>query len=170
MEHKAYIFDHFRFAQELEPILRAALHWNRCAELVAFVEEDLRSFSDPYEGEPLRDHWQEMVNPPDVHQYGDFALTKYYQPASDIGLGEAWIAIHEYLQAAPVARSAILGTTIEEDGVVFDPGKMGSYIQSASDVVQNITLIRASRSDELAPALEMLEEASKLSRGLYVTF
>ena len=131
MEHKAFLFEFEQFEHELLPILQAALATNDCAELVAFIRRSVASLKDPYEGAPLKEGWQTMIETPDAHQYGDIALTKYYDPADDRGLGSSWEQIQTIVASDPgVHISPILGSVIEKSNAVFDPGKMGSYFQN----------------------------------------
>jgi hypothetical protein len=115
-----------------------------------------------------------MIETADPHQYGDFAVTKYYQPSEDIGLGNNWQGIQEMISGDPtLVESPILGTPLGPEGNRFDPGKMGSYFQSPQQVRQNLHyLVRLTKQTnaELSEAVEMLRQAADAKEGLYVTF
>jgi hypothetical protein len=109
------------------------------------------------------------------HTYGDFALTKSYDPTSDIGLGAAWERLQELIVNDPdIVTSPILGVTIGPEDSPFDPGKMGAYFQSPSQVTANyhhlLDLARESPSDVVADAVGMLGQAMRAGKGLYITF
>src|SRR5579859_5274373 len=48
-----------------------ALVTGDCAGLVSFINANLDSLRDPYEGEPLGTDWEGMIETQDAHQYGD---------------------------------------------------------------------------------------------------
>lgn len=175
MEHKAFIFDHQSFEKELRETLEEALANGNCENLVAFIHENKESLSDPYEGDPLEDDWESMIEVEDAHQYGDFALTRYYSPQDDIGLSSSWNVVQEIVTGiGNVATSPILGSTIGSESDPFDPGKAGSYLQSAEEVRESLAVLRAlaetHQSEELSEAVALLQAASESGKGLYVTF
>jgi hypothetical protein len=175
MEHKAFLFDYDSFERELRPILADALRSGDNGALVSFINTNLSELRDPYEGEPLSVDWEAMIETLDPHQYGDFALTKYYNPVSDIGLGAAWDLLQELIATdLSLTESPILGSIIGAKDDPFDPGKMGSYFQSAQQVRHNqrylLNLAKEERSEVLNRAIKMLETAADASTGLYVTF
>lgn len=61
MEHKAFLLDEKTFQNELSPILYEALEHNNAAPLQFFIEENLEQLTDPYEGEPLDEDWETML-------------------------------------------------------------------------------------------------------------
>jgi len=75
MEHKAYTFDFASFDVELRPILEKVLRTGELDSLIDFIVRHLENLSDPYEGEPLNENWEQLIESRDPHQYGDFALT-----------------------------------------------------------------------------------------------
>jgi hypothetical protein len=175
MEHKAFLFDYDAFDQELRAILEDAVRSGDLSGLAIFISGNVSSLRDPYEGEPLSVDWEALVETQDSHQYGDFALTKYYNPTADIGLGTAWEHVEELLANDPLlTQSPILGNTIGPDDNPFDPGKMGSYFQSVQGVRQNhrylLNLAKKGQSEELSSAIEMLHKAVDAKTGLYITF
>lgn len=172
MEHKAFLFDFEAFETELRPILEWALRSSDDRALVSFIQANLADLRDPYEGEPLNANWESLITMHDAHQYGDFALTKYYDPAVDIGLGSAWNAFQEWFaEMSPAGESPILGSPIGPMDAPFDPGKMGSYFQSAARVRENLKYLRRlPRAHDVGSAIEMLRTAADVNAGVYVTF
>ncbi|MFN3149087.1 hypothetical protein [Bremerella sp.] len=179
MQHKAFLFDSSTFELELKLLLVQSLVMRDCASLISFIVSNLDVLSDPYEGEPLDETWQNLLETRDAHQLGDFALTKYYDPADDLGLGDGWDNAQQF--AYPLAKalgySPILGTTIGTTEEEFDPGKMGSYIQSVPQVEASLRALIDAVEDHWKEALEevismiqLLEAAAKLGKGLYITF
>lgn len=173
MEHKAFIFDYEKFEQELLPLLREDLATNDCKGVIAFIRLNIESLTDPYEGDPLVEDWEDMIETPDAHQYGDFALTKYYALTDDIGLGSSWQAIQE-LVANDQGISPILGSVVGTSGDPFDPGKMGSYFQSNEQVKESLEylqqLAQQKSSEEMNEAIDLMKQVSQSQKGLYVTF
>src|SRR5256885_898845 len=80
MEHKAFLFAYDSFNAELRPVLEHALRSRDYGPLVSFISDNLADLRDPYEGRPLGADWEAMIETHDAHQYGDFSLTKYYDP------------------------------------------------------------------------------------------
>lgn len=174
MEHKAFLFDFEKFSGELLPILEHAVATGDCEQLRDFILTNRVELSDPYEGEPLGDEWEAMIETRDPHQYGDFALTKYYSPTEDIGLGFTWREAQERLGGVlQQGESPILGIPLISDGNIFDPGKMGSYFQPADVVRRNLRILEALRRDigEICDKpIQLLRLAADLGKGLYITF
>jgi len=89
MEHKAYLFDWGAFERELRAILEEALRSGDRTAVVRFITKHVAVLMDPYESEALGPDWERMLESQDVHQCGDIALTKYYDPAADLD-GTGW--------------------------------------------------------------------------------
>lgn len=175
MEHKAFIFDFDTFERELQPVLEEALLSRNAKGLVAFINDHLADLKDPYDGQPLEAGWEAMVETAALHQYGDIALTKYYDPLKDIGLGAGWENIQDAISSDPnLAESPILGGTVGPSESPFDPGKMGSYFQSLHQVRQNLqyllSLAKKEESTDFGRSIQMLSDAENAKTGLYVTF
>lgn len=176
-EHKAYAFAYQLFSTELEPILEAALACGDCRELIDFIERERLNLTDPYEGERLPRDWEQLLEFKDAHQYGDFALTKYYSVTHDIGLGPFWEKPEGELTAAGMnAAEIILGSPAGPRQNRFDPGKIGSYFRSEQRVTQHLTELQAAlqsgrlRRTQVSQLERMLSAAMSARRGLYVTF
>ncbi len=177
MEHKAYVLDYDAFTAELVSVLNAALTSGDPAGLVAFINEHRNALKDPYEGEPLDEGWENMVSPADAHQYGDIALTLYYDPSADIGLGYDWENMQSLLEREGLGqRSIALGRSFGPSNNLFDPGKMGSYVQPADRVRENLAVLddlvgrKPDLTMPLQRAMTMLRRAADDNKGLYVTF
>jgi hypothetical protein len=170
MEHKAFVFDFQGFEKELRPILEKALASNNSSELLRFIEANRASLKDPYEGEPLGEDWREMAEGQDPHQWGDFALTKYYEPSDDRGLGPRWEALQSQLLAKLGKDQALLGKTVGPPANPFDPGKMGSYFQSEEDVKANLSELQRLQGNGAGEADRLVEilraAAAKRTRTL----
>ena len=142
MEHKAFVFDYRAFVDELSHILENSLLSNNSDNLINFIQQNLNFLQDPYEGEPLDNDWQSLLEITDIQQCGDFALTKYYDPQTDIGIGEKWQEIQTIFYQEYGQDSMILGRPFAKDNKFFDPGKMGSYFQSDHQVRENLILTK----------------------------
>lgn len=174
--HKAYIFDFEGFSQELASLITAALQTGELGGLRAFISVNVGLLVDPYGGERLDDHWEQLLEYEDAHQLGDFALTKYYSPLAPRGAGEVWAKYFSdydgYAEGLPFLGRVLGGATEP-----FDPGKMGSYFQTPSDVSISLGLLRASDvkmptedKSVLEVYSELLQEALERSLGIYITF
>ncbi len=172
MEHKAFVFDFNGFDAELRPTLEDALLRQDPTALVAFISEHAASLADPYEGEPLAHDWKQVLERADVQEYGDFALTKFYRPAEDVGLGQGWEEAQRLLLDRTGRAMAVLGRSVGSPTAVFDPGRMGAYFQSEEDVRTHLAEVGGITEDRpvLSRLRRMLEAAAQKKRGLYVTF
>jgi hypothetical protein len=187
MDHKAYVFDYNAFMCELSGALLDALSTGQTDSLVKFVEENRDSLTDPDEGEPLDESWRDMLETAaaqtyggfalDAHAYGDFALTKFYDPADNIGLSHYWDEVETLLDCElGHADYVVLGSPFGPPDELFDPGKMGSYFQSPAEVKEHLSQLEhlAGKKTEIAPCLgkviEMLRLAAAQGKGLYVRF
>lgn len=119
-----------------------------------------------------------MVEDRDVHQYGDFALTKYYSPKDDQGLGGEWENFQDLVSNVRTFDfSPLLGLPLEVNGNFFDPGKMGSYFQSEENVGESLRKlievecqVESHLLDDIKGYKDLLEQAIIEKKGLYVTF
>jgi hypothetical protein len=176
-EHKAFILDYQSFESQLKNILESALENENVSQLSGYISQNQAHLKDPYEGEPLTNEWESMLESQDPHQYGDFALTMFYDPTEDIGLGYDWENVQETLSQRLTDTSSVLGSPIGPASNYFDPGKMGAYFQSPQQVIENQRLLESAfdqeeleSSAELEKMLEMLQAAISEGKGLYITF
>lgn len=177
MIHKAFVFDFQGFDAQLSKILEQALITNVPGGVLAFIRANVDMLKDPYEGEPLTPSWEALLEQKDVQEYGDFALTKFYNPHNDIGLGHEWQVVQETLSQRLAGDSTVvLGRPFGPSNNYFDPGRMGTYFQSPDQVRHNLERVEALQNSEpeLAPTLRklihMLEIPKMAGQGLYVTF
>jgi len=176
MRHHAYLLDDAGFEAALRPVLLRALSDGGTGELVAFIRQHRAELTDPYEGQPLGEDWEAQVEVRDSHQYGDFALTRYYRVAEDRGVGEQWRFVAEVLQHVVGTEVMLLGTPLGPRANVFNPGKLGAYFQTPAEAARNLLLLKAairktpSAEEPLAPLLSLLKEAVAARKGLYITF
>jgi hypothetical protein len=177
IDHKAYLFDYDRFAIELKSNLEDALLTENINSLITFIQQNLSFLKHPDLGEPLDVNWKQMLVNKDVHEYGDFALTKFYDPEDCIGLSNDWREIDDLLCYEFGEGSLItLGKLLGPKDNFFDPGKMGSYFQSPHQVQKNLIWLedtleqRPELLEYLISVINMLKPASKQGQGLYITF
>jgi hypothetical protein len=177
MSHKAYAFSWSAFERsELRGVLLGALSADDPAQLVRYINEHRCDLKDPYEGSPLPEAWQDTLANRDVHEYGDFALTRFYDPAGDCGIGDQWRDIDGRLTEAD--RAVLLGTPLGPPNRYFDPGRLGSYFQTPRQVVRSLARVRrfnlAALEDRQRESLKrfegLLAECVDTGLGLYVTF
>ncbi len=176
LAHRAFAFDYARFNDELRPVLLSALETTDTAALVTWIDAHLSQLVDPDEGEPLPKNWQKSLAVGDVHELGDFALTKYYDGDLDIGLDTDWQDLGELLEKSGSDPAIVLGTPLGPEGAEFDPGRQGSYFQTPVEVMtaleqlRNLLEAQPALATELAPLQGMFQQAARHRCGLYVTF
>lgn len=168
MSHKAFIFDWPTFENELAPVLHVALMNGRMDSITHFINEHLNELTDPYEGHALDSSWDRQLERHDLQEIADFALTKYYDVNSDMGLGDAWMSIEKDLDLTQ--RRALLGIPFGPENNVLDPGRMGSYFQSVRICEEARSLLLVSAIPALNEFLHVLELAIAEKKGIYVTF
>jgi hypothetical protein len=177
MHHKAYAFDWRAFQRDdLPGLLLRALETGDPSGLAAYVERHRELLKDPDEGDPLGEGWKEWLGNRDVHEYGDYALTRFYDPNADGGLGYCWNEIDDALPGH--GQLALLGSPFGPRHHRFDPGRYGSYFQTLRQVAESLTCVRGfdlTWLDEhdrgfLGRFIQLLEECVASGQGLYVTF
>ncbi|HZN68256.1 MAG TPA: hypothetical protein VFB66_23420 [Tepidisphaeraceae bacterium] len=177
MDHKAYAFDYDAFDAELRPVLEGSLRSGDVGPLLGFIREHFAELKDPYEGEPLEGNWQDLLTYEDPQEYGDFALTKYYEPSDNLGVGTDWTALEELLVGElEQGTDFTLGHTVGPPGNVFDPGRMGSYFMTAEEVesrhhsLQMLVAQKPERRPRLEGLVGMYEKLLRSGTGAYQTF
>ncbi len=177
MSHKAYAFDWSAFEKdELYRIVLTALASSNPSEIIRYIDANLEFIRDPYEGDRLSDDWKELLENHDVHEFADFALTRFYDPAEDCGISDQWRAIDQRLPA--IDRAALLGTRLGSNGQYFDPGRQGSYFKRPDEVNESLNRVQKLhlpgledyRKQSLKRFKELLEDCVETGRGVYVTF
>jgi len=175
MDHKAFLFDWKAFDKELRPILYEALESNSTRALADYVAANFEDLTDPYEGQPLAFNWCAHTEQGDPHKLGDLALTRYYNPADDIGLGSDWQEAQSVVSMKwPLATWPMLGNPLGPRDRPFDPGRMGSYFQDQDIVERNLKLTTELFSPIenrlISRLIDMLSVAEVAKKGLYITF
>ena len=164
LDHKAFEFDWNLFERELLPLLPLSLPHDDFTKLAAFIDDNLVFCRSPYDGSTLTPEWRELLDNGDAQEVADFALTKYYDPNADCGLGAQWIDVERCL---PISlKNALLGSAITS----FDPGRQGAYFQSPGQVRSSVELMVVASIPELHEFQIFLAGAAAKSLGVYVTF
>jgi hypothetical protein len=169
--HRAYTLDVDAFARELRPTLDQAVTHGHAPALQAFIQANLPRLTDLRAGAvPLVETWGRTPPPADPQELAALALTAYYLPHHDVGLGALWQDAVLDLNAAfgdaggPIVLGAAMGA--------FDPGRRGSYLLTWAIVREHLTTL--TRVPARTPAIDavhrMLAAADRAGRGLYVTF
>lgn len=177
MSHKAFVFAFDDFEAELRSILELALSRNDPSVLRDFIVVHRESLVDPYEGNELEENWESLLEIRNVQEYGDFALTKYYDPLDDVGLGDRWEKVGDALEAHGINENVVLGRAVGRPDALFDPGRMGSYFQPLGAVRAHRQRLESVLQGLETPdrvyldaARSMFEAAAVEDKGLYVTF
>jgi len=168
LSHKAYAFDWRSFEFDLHLLLEEALAADDPSAIEAFIDGNRESLTDPYEGDALPEDWRSGLENRDVHEYGDYALTRFYDPADDFGIAEKWGEVSKRLPEE--AANALLGFTIGPPERPFDPGRSGSYFQTSAQVRESLAALKPLGVRELAAFVQLLERCAPEGRGVYVTF
>ena len=172
MSHKAYVFDGELWGTEAASLICAALNGQPTA-LRIFVHQHSNELKHPDTGEEMSLDWT-ALSKLDAHELGNIAITRYYDPNADVGLGEAWMRVDSLLPRD--LRILALGKPLVSGETAFDPGKMGAYFQSFDLVEYNRDSAKLELkhhpvlSEALTPIIQMLEVAIRAKKGLYVTF
>jgi hypothetical protein len=156
------------FASDVLPLLVDALTTNVPGKLVACIDRYLAELTDPYEGDSLPADWQDALQNRDVHEYGDYALTRFYDPADCWGIGYEWTLLDDELP--PPASNAVLGSVVGPAENRFDPGRYGSFFWTSDQVGWSLAVLQSLDRPELVRFLALLERCVAEERGLYVTF
>jgi hypothetical protein len=162
-DHKAFEFAWPEFAQQLLPTLSRSLEHNETESLQGFIAANLAFCRNPYSGAALSPSWESSLEVGDVQELGDFALTRYYNPIDDHGLGSEWLTIEQRLSASE--KAALLGSAL----LRFDPGRQGSYFQTASQAAASARLLGTANLG-LTTYQSFLTQAASKGLGVYVTF
>ncbi|HLY27112.1 MAG TPA: hypothetical protein VKQ72_12280 [Aggregatilineales bacterium] len=175
MEHKAFLFDYDAFVTELAPVLQDALLSNDAVALADFLDQNLADLRHPMEHHKLDEDWRSELVEVDVQIVADLALTKYYDPREDYGLGEAWDDLWDFLEEFGL-QEVMLGRAFGRGERIFCPGTIGSYFQTPEQVTDNLKRLdelyqdNPEIEDELDEIGILFQRAARARRGLYVTF
>ena len=179
MKHKAFIFDYDNFTSQLKEILINSLLTKQKWDLIEFIQQNSLEIKDPDLGSPLDRTKEELTSMKDVCQFANFALTKFYEPANDIGLNGDWQetkgALNDVFEIVE-SDNIILGNPIGKNNIYFNPKKTGSYFQTPQQIVGNLKIVnkcleeRPEYFHDLKYLLFMLKSAAIYQKGLYITF
>jgi hypothetical protein len=161
------MFDWTAFHQQFSSVLMDSLLKNDPKALIEYGNKNLALLRDPYEGQPLGQDWTDRLETGDVQEVGDFVLTKFYDPADDMGLGTDWRYEEEL---AEDGRAALLGQAFGPPDQLFDPGRMGSYFQDLETTRNSQQVFSALAHPKMKDFESLLCRAVQLNRGVYVTF
>lgn len=128
MEHKCFLFDTVNFNKELREIIILSGETNNSDVLIKFINSNLSKICSPYTGESLTVDWEDELENGSIQELCDFAMTKYYSPDEEDGLSYAWDALLESLRNLTMnfkTEIYILGSPLESESFIFDPGGMG---------------------------------------------
>ena len=180
MNYKANMFDYDRFQNELGSALYEALETNISEPLIRFIDENIKILKTPLEGKLLDTSWRSLRSSWTVQNYGDFAITKFYDPKSGIMIGPLWLPIDDFLHTKLGDNTPILfGEPFGPESNYFDPGVMGSYFQSAQEVQTNFLLLHdlthddpglLEQYDSLDEIIDLFRVSARAKMGLYVRF
>ncbi len=165
--HKAYEFDYKEFHLEFEDILFMSLNTQDIDALVKFVNSNIQFCKYPWESEKLTDNWQEELEIGDVHEVGDYGLTKFYDPNNDYGLGYYYSELSEKY---PKLEEFVLGIPFGPTDNYFDPGKMGSYFLIPEKIGNIVTPLRKIMDKAILDYAEFLYSCEERGKGVYITF
>ena len=168
MCHKAFVFDWIAFERAFRSTLEDAIRDSDQKALADYIERHRAECRDPYEGDPLPEDWTGLLEVGDAQELADFALTRYYSPAEDFGVGELWPQVDSELPED--ARRALLGFAIGSTTSLFDPGRTGSYFQTPEMVGDSLSILANYSHEETATYLQLLRQAIEGGFGVYVTF
>ncbi len=146
------------------PWMSEALSAEDRESFVRFVDANLTHCLSPYDGSALSPSWKDLLEVGDAQELADFALTKYYDPADDHGLGETWV--EEEAALPENMRPALLGHPIAH----FDPSRQGSYVVAADHAPNSAELLRKAKSALVRDYAGFLENVARRGFGVYVTF
>jgi hypothetical protein len=174
-DHTAFAFDEGAFRRELAPLLDRALESGETSALDAFIDDHRAALADPSTGEPLSEDWRTALSGTGVQRLAAVALTSYYDPGRDIGLGAGWQTVRAALTslAAP-ARAFVTGGVFGPTDRPLRPDGRTAYLQSAEYVRQSVAVLEEARThfrahaDQIDPTLNMLRTAAAVERGLLV--
>ncbi|NYZ69594.1 hypothetical protein H0A36_26625 [Endozoicomonas sp. SM1973] len=176
-DHKAYILDYEGFSKELKPLIEQGLLNDNYSHIRQFILNNKSLIKDPYEGMSLSEDWEDMIETRDAHQYGDFALTKFYDPSQSHGFGDGWEEAQDILlDEDDCPYAPVLGDMLGAEDNFFDPGQMGSYFKSPDSVnklfsfLSSLLAERPELQELFQSYFELVEQASRERKGLYITF
>lgn len=167
IQHRAFDFDWAAFSTQLQGTLEFALQHDDATVLRPFIDANCSRLIDPDAWEPIGANWT-TKHKADTQSLADIALTKFYDPTNDNGIGHMWPRLGETLSAE--CQIALLGSPIGAGDQQFDPGRMGSYFQTSDVIVQSIAILADCADPTLTEYRAFLKSCMANRHGVYVTF
>jgi hypothetical protein len=162
--HKAFVFDEAAFRRDLAPLLDR--HDDTALE--HFIDDHRGRLRSPRTGAALEQGWRDDTAYDGFGRRAALALTAYYDPTANIGLGSA----------ASKCRFGLID--LYPEGRVFvGGGALGTpegHYQSASYVAESVAILERLRADFplkaeiIDPVLTMLGAAAQAQQGLFLLF
>ena len=160
--HQAFVFDEAAFRRELAPLLDRQAD----AALESFINDHRARLRDPETGAALELSWRQEPENEGFARRAALALTAFYDPTANIGLGSS----------AQKCRFALMD--LYPEGRVFvGGGSLGvpeGHFQSAGYVAESVVILERlqaehrQKADVIDPVLTMLQAALHTGRGLYI--
>ena len=159
MGHHAFIFDWPTFERELLPAISAGLAGD-LEPLRGFARDQRGLLVNPLNGEPIT---EQDLHSEDVDWLGEIAMTRYFDPTADHGLGTSWETLIQALDADQ--QQLLLGEPISVEGRSFSPG---TVFQSNGRVRLAHRQLKELGLAELRGFVRTLRIAGVSQRGLMV--
>lgn len=137
MEHKAYIFDSELFELKLKNLILECIINNDIKKLRGLINNNIKDMKSPYDGESLKQNWENQIEIGNVQEYSDFVITCCYSPNNDIGLSYSWDSLLENLTQLKLQFKCsyyILGKEVKQGRFVLNPGGYGLGIVCCKDI------------------------------------
>jgi len=162
IKHRAFVFDEQGYRRELAPLLVR----KDPVALTGFIEAHWARLRDPRTGTPLQSNGRVVLEESGPFNEAALALTAFYNPGADIGLGSAAQSLRfALIDLYPEGRVFVQGGQLEA---------VGGYYQSAEYVAESVAILEALREEYprkleiIDPVLTMLKTAAAASQGLYI--
>src|SRR4051794_22627407 len=131
--------------------------------LIRFVEDPvyLAAIDPALRGEI---DWGRLDGHSAVQQYGKLAMTCFYNRNRDVGLGADWCEFSEEMSRLGCDVRCLLGREIRTGGEVFNPDCVGTFIQSAEEVITSAARLETCRRKAPASVKIIARGAALLQR------
>jgi hypothetical protein len=176
MTYHGFLFDYNAFERELKPLLEKALKSGKTAALEKFIDKHHASLTSVMTGEKLTASWREEFEEATATEYGEVALSKYFDEEEDNLVMGKWHRFVAAFEKVGGEEGIALGETIGPADKPFDPTSQGCYFQSPKQVEENLKAlglwheVEGPLPKELKELREMFQTIHKEGKGLYVKF
>ena len=161
--HQAFVFDEAGFRRELAPLLDR----QDSAALEHFIDDHRSRLRDPKSDAPLETGWRETHAITGFPALAALALTAYYDPAANIGLGGAAEKLRfALMDLYPEGRVFVGGGALAVVGGTF---QSADYVAKSVEILQTLRAENRLKTDVIDPVLSMLQKAATAGKGLYLT-